>query len=275
MRIVVDLPAPLGPRKPTTWPRSTAKETWSTAVTPPNRLETPSRERKGIGGEMLTAPRRFLQAPAWGRFLQRLKEGDERRAVGGRKRLETVARTGALAPVQLDGLLERGRPAVVQEMLGAAQVEERLGTKVRRGGEAEADIGQVGPHVVQQEVGVGGERLVPQGRHGAVPGAQRRDVTGRAPDLGEEVAAVPSVFAELQRRGRREEAHEVVGEVERVLADLRIGRGVHTRGDRLPPDVLLGGLLGVGDAHLRKAFVPALNSRNVGTKALRPNRPMR
>src|SRR2546421_12522678 len=118
MRIVVDFPAPWGRRKPTTCPRSPAKETWSTAVTPPNRLETPSRARKGIGGEMLTAPRRFLQAPAWGRFLQRLKEGDDRRTVGSRKRLETVARAGALAPVQLDRLFERGRPAVMQEMLG-------------------------------------------------------------------------------------------------------------------------------------------------------------
>src|SRR5438445_13317082 len=48
--MVVDLPAPLGPRKPTTWPRSTANETWSTAVTPSNRLETASTERKGIRG---------------------------------------------------------------------------------------------------------------------------------------------------------------------------------------------------------------------------------
>src|SRR5207244_219539 len=50
MRIVVDFPAPLGPRNPTTWPRSTANETWSTAVTPSNRFETPSTERKGIRG---------------------------------------------------------------------------------------------------------------------------------------------------------------------------------------------------------------------------------
>src|SRR5438874_8605572 len=48
MRMVVDFPAPLGPRNPTTWPRSTANETWSTAVTPSNRLETPSTERRGI-----------------------------------------------------------------------------------------------------------------------------------------------------------------------------------------------------------------------------------
>src|SRR5256885_2390340 len=50
MRIVVDFPAPLGPRKPTTWPRSTVNETWSTAVTPSNRLETASTVRRGIRG---------------------------------------------------------------------------------------------------------------------------------------------------------------------------------------------------------------------------------
>ena len=33
----------------------------------------------------------FVQAPGRGRFLQRLEEGDERRAVGGRKPLEPVA----------------------------------------------------------------------------------------------------------------------------------------------------------------------------------------
>src|SRR5216110_2990137 len=68
-------------------------------------------------------------------------------------------------------------------------------------------------HVVQEEVGVGGERPVSQRRHGAGPGAERRDVAGRAPYLGKEVAAAPPVLAELQRRRRREEADEVVGEV--------------------------------------------------------------
>ena len=32
MRIVVVLPAPLGPRNPTIWPRWTSNEIWSTAV---------------------------------------------------------------------------------------------------------------------------------------------------------------------------------------------------------------------------------------------------
>lgn len=35
MRIVVDLPAPLGPRNPVTVPGSTVKETLSTAVLSP------------------------------------------------------------------------------------------------------------------------------------------------------------------------------------------------------------------------------------------------
>ena len=38
MRSVVVLPAPLGPRNPTTLPRSTVKLTWSTAVRPAKRL---------------------------------------------------------------------------------------------------------------------------------------------------------------------------------------------------------------------------------------------
>src|ERR1700675_2014631 len=38
MRMVVDLPAPLGPRKPKISPRWTARLTWSTAVNVPKRL---------------------------------------------------------------------------------------------------------------------------------------------------------------------------------------------------------------------------------------------
>jgi len=42
MRSVVVLPAPLGPKNPTTCPESTVKSRWSTAVTDPNRLVNPS-----------------------------------------------------------------------------------------------------------------------------------------------------------------------------------------------------------------------------------------
>ena len=38
MRMVVDLPAPLGPRKPSTSPFSTVKLTWFTASFGPNAL---------------------------------------------------------------------------------------------------------------------------------------------------------------------------------------------------------------------------------------------
>src|SRR5216117_221392 len=48
IRMVVDLPAPFGHTKPTTSPRSIANDTPSTAITPSNRLETPSRVRNGM-----------------------------------------------------------------------------------------------------------------------------------------------------------------------------------------------------------------------------------
>src|SRR5437879_4221774 len=57
-------------------------------------------------------------------------------------------------------------------MLRAAQIEERFRAEIRRRGEAQADVRQVGPHIVQQEVGVGGKLLVAQGLDWAVPGAQ-------------------------------------------------------------------------------------------------------
>ena len=41
MRIVVDLPDPLGPRKPVTVPGRTSKDRSSTATTLPNRLDSP------------------------------------------------------------------------------------------------------------------------------------------------------------------------------------------------------------------------------------------
>src|SRR5690606_35291518 len=47
MRMVVDLPAPFGPRKPSTSPRCRRKLTWSTAVIGPKRLVRPSMTRRG------------------------------------------------------------------------------------------------------------------------------------------------------------------------------------------------------------------------------------
>ena len=47
MRIVVVLPAPLGPRNPNTSPRCTSKSTPSTATYPPKRLVRPRAEISG------------------------------------------------------------------------------------------------------------------------------------------------------------------------------------------------------------------------------------
>ena len=54
MRIVVDLPDPLGPRKPVTVPGRTSKDRSSTATTLPNRLESPraSITRSALHGAM-------------------------------------------------------------------------------------------------------------------------------------------------------------------------------------------------------------------------------
>src|SRR3954451_6787095 len=62
IRIVVDFPAPLGPRKPTTWPRSMVKLTPSTAGTPLKRLETRSSESSDIGSRLGVLPGRDTNA---------------------------------------------------------------------------------------------------------------------------------------------------------------------------------------------------------------------
>ena len=55
MRIVVDLPDPLGPRKPVTVPGRTSKDRSSTATTLPNRLDSPraSITRSALHGAVL------------------------------------------------------------------------------------------------------------------------------------------------------------------------------------------------------------------------------
>ena len=51
-RIVVDLPAPLGPSRPTHVPSGTSRSRWSTAVSSPKRLTTPRRLRAGTPPRM-------------------------------------------------------------------------------------------------------------------------------------------------------------------------------------------------------------------------------
>ena len=62
MRIVVDLPAPFGPRKPSTSPRPTLNETSSTAVKLPKRLVSPvdlDQRRFAVGSRHAVFPQGF------------------------------------------------------------------------------------------------------------------------------------------------------------------------------------------------------------------------
>jgi hypothetical protein len=56
MRMVVDLPAPLGPRKPTTSPLATEKLTSSTAVKLPNRFVSPSISMSAVNPDLPIRP---------------------------------------------------------------------------------------------------------------------------------------------------------------------------------------------------------------------------
>src|SRR2546428_862706 len=127
-----------------------------------------------------------------GASSQRLEERDERAPLGWRERPEPVAGAGPFAAVRRDRLLQRRRTAVVQEALGVAQVDERLGAELRRRRPAEADVGELRPHVVQEQVGVGGG-LLPGERMGGGRGpAQRRPGAGGGTALrGQGAAPAP------------------------------------------------------------------------------------
>src|SRR5919109_2416959 len=151
MRMVVDLPAPFGPRKPTTWPRSTAKETWSTAVTPSNRLETPSTDRRGIRiservyrrSDANHIDRHSSSPPEAGTpSLEGLEKRDDGVPVRDGECVEPVAHARGLAAVAFDRLLQRGGLPIMEEGLGVAQIEQGLGAEILGGRAAEADVGQ-------------------------------------------------------------------------------------------------------------------------------------
>ena len=49
----------------------------------------------------------------------------------------------------LDRLLQGGGLSVMEEGLGVAQIEQRLRAEILGGRNAEADVGQLRPHVVE------------------------------------------------------------------------------------------------------------------------------
>src|SRR5437870_12848671 len=170
-----------------------------------------------------------------GASSQRIEERDERLAVGRRERPEAVAGAGPFAAVRRDRLLQRLLTSVVQEALGVAQVDERLGAELRRRRPAEADVGELRPHVVQEQVGVGGELLPVERMDGARARAQRRHVTGGATDLREQVATAPPLLAALGGPGRGGEPTKPAGKPSGAWGAPRSGQGAAAGGVRLPP----------------------------------------
>src|SRR5581483_2354424 len=114
IRIVDDLPAPFGPRKPKASPRSTAKSIPSTAVRSPKRLTSPRARISGACTDMiLTLAGRAFFLEHCGRALERLCELRELVLVG----------EGQLDPPGGDAGLKAGEPL---ERVADAACERRV-----------------------------------------------------------------------------------------------------------------------------------------------------
>src|SRR5882757_3696277 len=91
IRIVVDLPAPFGPRKPVTTPGRTVKVRWSTAVLSPYRLVSPCNSIMGArlarhGGT--PDPDKVLRGGGSANSLRTGADPPDLRSSGGGRRTE-------------------------------------------------------------------------------------------------------------------------------------------------------------------------------------------
>ncbi|RYE84866.1 MAG: hypothetical protein EOO75_17615, partial [Myxococcales bacterium] len=125
-----------------------------------------SREMRGIGSsrEGSDARRRGARGR---RRSERADEGQQGGAVVGRQGDEGVARPLPLAAVPQDGLVEAAGAPVVQVERVAVDDLEQAHTPERRRAPLAARrvdvgpvVGQLGAHVVEQEIGVGPDHLV-------------------------------------------------------------------------------------------------------------------
>ena len=96
-RIVVDLPAPLGPSRPTQVPSGTSRSRWSTAVRSPKRLTTPL--RRSASGTPRRVSRGYTQFGTGSRPNQGL---EQRHVVDQRLRVPLDADREAVALDRLD-----------------------------------------------------------------------------------------------------------------------------------------------------------------------------
>src|SRR5207244_11117864 len=118
--------------------------------------------------------------------------------------------------------------AIGDEMFRGAHAAERLCSELGWRHESQADVRQIRAHVVEEKIRVGKEFLPVEGPHGILSRPQRREMARSAPDAIEETTA-PSGGAVLpQGRRWRQEPHDIACEIERLLVELRFGRGIHT-----------------------------------------------
>src|SRR3954447_2149695 len=101
--IVVDLPAPLGPSRPTQVPSGTSRSRWSTAVRSPKRLTTRVSRRAD------TRPRVSCRDTQFGTGSRRNERLEERAMLAERLRVPLDAEQEARALDRLDRAV--GRPA--------------------------------------------------------------------------------------------------------------------------------------------------------------------
>src|SRR5689334_217301 len=176
--MVVDLPAPFGPRKPVTRPGSTRKDTSSTAVVRPNRLV---RWLISITSTTLRrpGPRHIASRypPAWYRGTTRPVPGS-----GSRTSAHVhvrAARPVALGPAQ--HLARDGRGLADAEEQEAEQVHGRVAL-----GPLEVDVRPLAGPVADREQ-EGGDRV----RHGGA--AELQHAVAPAGDLAHDVEPAAEV----------------------------------------------------------------------------------
>ena len=126
--------------------------------------------------------------------------------------------------------------AVVQKAVAVPKAPEGSRAKFAGGGVRSAHVRELGAHVVQEQVGVGPERLPGQGGGSGRAGPQLLTVAGCAADLAEERGAlregVPGGAGRGWGGGRRRQEADVLGQVaQRRRIDLGVGHGVGVRGD--------------------------------------------
>src|SRR6056297_29553 len=146
MRIVVDLPAPLGPRKPTTRPAGSSKLMSSTATWSPKRLVRPrtttgaSRSAAAVAVDTLWAPpsRWWIRARAVGRPVptgDRQMPADGQPVPAGRRCRRRRAEREAIAVGPSNSMT--GRPARCHR--GGPWVDPEAAPRAPGGGRGEAD----------------------------------------------------------------------------------------------------------------------------------------